>query len=119
MLRLIPALILVLILVVFGLSNREVVTLGFWPTGYGLALPLSLAILAGMGIAFLLGGAVVWLDHLGLRRRARRAEAQVAKLQAELTLAETRRAPPFYSAPTSMPAPTPVPQVDVLPSVRG
>lgn len=124
MLRLIPALVLVLILVVFGLSNREVVTLGFWPTGYSLALPLSLAVLAGMGVAFLLGGAVVWLDHLGLRRRARRAEAQVARLQAELTRAEltwaeARRAPPLYRAPTPMPAPTPVPRVEVLPPVRG
>ncbi len=68
MLRLIPALVLVLILIVFGLSNRQAVTLGFWPTDYAATLPLSVAILVAMAIAFLLGAAVVWLDHLGLGR---------------------------------------------------
>ncbi|GAB0112590.1 lipopolysaccharide assembly protein LapA domain-containing protein [Acidisoma sp. C75] len=127
MLRLIPAFILVLILIVFGLSNREIVTLGFWPTGYSLALPLSLAILIGMAIAFFLGGAVVTLDHWGLRRRARRAEAQVARLQAELTAAEARRTPPLYRAAPAVVAPAVVtptaapsaPRVDVLPPAKG
>jgi lipopolysaccharide assembly protein A len=95
MLRLIPALILVLILIVFGLSNREAVTLGFWPTGYAASLPLSVAILIGMAIAFLLGAAIVWLDHVGLGRRARRAEAQVRRLQAQLAEAEMRQKPPI------------------------
>lgn len=94
MLRLIPALILVLILIVFGLSNREAVTLGFWPTDYAATVPLSITILVGMALAFLLGAAVVWLDHFGLGRRARRAEAQVARLQAQLAQAELRAQPP-------------------------
>jgi putative membrane protein len=103
MLRLIPALILVLILIVFGLSNRDSVTLGFWPTDYSVVLPLSIAVLVAMAVAFLLGAGIVWLDHLGLGRRARRAEAEVRRLQAQLTQAEARRQPPI------MPAPSPVP----------
>lgn len=105
MLRLIPALILVLILIVFSLSNRESVTLGFWPTDYSAVLPLSVAILVGMALAFLLGAAVVWLDHLGLGRRARRAEAEVRRLQAQLTQAEIRRQPPIMPAPAPLSAP--------------
>jgi uncharacterized integral membrane protein len=108
MLRLIPALILVLILIVFGLSNREAVTLGFWPTDYAATVPLSIAILVGMALAFLLGAAVVWLDHLGLGRRARRAEAQVRRLQAQLAEAELRVQPPIIATtelrPTRVPA---------------
>lgn len=111
MLRLIPALILVLILIVFGLSNRDAVTLGFWPTDYAVVLPLSVAVLAAMAVSFLLGAAIVWLDHLGLRRRARRAEAEVRRLQAQLTQAEARRQPPIVPAMavTAPPASTSLP----------
>lgn len=98
MLRLIPALILVLVLAIFGLSNRESISLGFWPTEYSVVLPLSVAVLAAMAIAFFLGAAVVWLDHLGLGRRARRAEAEVRRLQAQLAQAELRRQPPILPA---------------------
>jgi lipopolysaccharide assembly protein A len=101
MFRLIPALIVVLILVVFALSNREAVSLGFWPTGYNAQVPLSAAILVGMAVAFFLGAATVWLEHLGLRRRARRAEAAVSRLQAQLAEAELRRTPPSFARPLS------------------
>jgi uncharacterized integral membrane protein len=104
MLRLIPALVLVLVLIVFGLSNRQAVTLGFWPTDYAATLPLSVAILIAMAIAFLLGAAVVWLDHLGLGGRARRAEAQVARLQAQLAAVELRAQPPAIREPDLRPA---------------
>lgn len=107
MLRLIPALILVLILIVFGLSNRQQVTLGFWPTDYAVVLPLSIAVLAAMAIAFLLGAAIVWLDHLGLGRRARRAEAEIRRLQAQLSQAEARRQPPIVPATAVATAPAP------------
>ncbi len=97
MLRLIPALILILILAIFALSNRQDVTLGFWPTDYTTQAPLAVAILVGMAGAFILGAAIVWLDKLGLRRRARRAEASVRRLQAQLSEAEARRTPPAYA----------------------
>ncbi|GAB0119267.1 LapA family protein [Acidisoma sp. 7E03] len=117
MLRLIPALILVLVLAIFGLSNRESVTLGFWPTAYAVVLPLSVAVLVAMAIAFFLGAAVVWLDHLGLGRRARRAEAEVRRLQAQLALAEQRRQPPIVRADT-LPTVVPPPSSTALP-VKG
>jgi putative membrane protein len=93
MIRLIPALVLVLILALFGLSNRQEVVIGFWPTDYAVGMPLSVAILVGMALAFLAGAAVVWLPSLGLRRRARRAEALAARLQAQLAAVELRQAP--------------------------
>lgn len=98
MFRLIPAVMIVLILVLFALSNRQDVTLGFWPTDYAAEVPLSAAILVGMAVAFFLGAAVVWIDHLGLGRRARRAEAAVARLQAQLAETEMRQKPPILSA---------------------
>jgi uncharacterized integral membrane protein len=99
MFRLIPALVVVLILVVFALSNREAVSLGFWPTDYSAQVPLSAAILVGMALAFFLGAAVIWVEHLGLRRRARRAEAAVSRLQAQLAQAELRQTSPAFALP--------------------
>jgi len=81
MLRLIVGLPLLLLLVLFALSNVEPVRLGIWPTDYTLQTPLSVAVLAGAAVAFLLGGLLVWLNELGQRRRARRAEEHVRMLE--------------------------------------
>ena len=98
MFRLIPALILILILAIFALSNRQNVTIGYWPTDYTTQVPLAVAILVGMAVAFVLGAAIVWLNKLGLGRRARRAESQVRRLQAQLADAEAKKAPPAYAS---------------------
>ena len=71
-------------LVLFALSNTEVVRLGLWPTDYGIDVHLSLAILVAMAIAFLLGAIVVWISELSQRRRARRAERKVRLLEAQI-----------------------------------
>jgi putative membrane protein len=109
MLRLIPALVVILILALFALSNRQDVTLGLWPTDYAAQLPLSGAILIGMAVAFFLGAAMVWIDHLGLGRRARQAEAQVARLQAQLAQAELRQTEPAFTGQGAIAARRPEP----------
>jgi uncharacterized integral membrane protein len=82
---------LLLLLVLFALSNSQPVRLGLWPTDLALESPLSLAVLAAMAAAFLLGALMLWSEVLGARRRARRAEyaqrlleAQVQELRARL-----------------------------------
>ncbi|HST74919.1 MAG TPA: LapA family protein [Acetobacteraceae bacterium] len=94
--RLIIAIPLLIILVVFALSNTVPVRLGFWPTGLALEVPLAVAVLIGMAIAFLLGALIVWVGELGQRRRARRAEhtarlleEQVQELKARLATRST------------------------------
>jgi hypothetical protein len=49
-----------------------------------------------MAIAFLLGGAVVWLSELAQRRRARRAEYTVRLLETQVQELKARlpQAPP-------------------------
>lgn len=78
---------LLLLLVVFALSNSEPVRLALWPTDYALQAPLSIAMLVGMGLAFLIGGLLVWGSSLGQRRRARRAEQRVRLLESQLEAA--------------------------------
>jgi uncharacterized integral membrane protein len=88
-------------LVLFALSNTEVVRLGMWPTDYGIDVHLSLAILVAMAIAFLLGALVVWMSELSQRRRARRAEQTVRLLEAQIEALQARTALPMPSRPAA------------------
>jgi len=99
--RLLIALPLLVLLVLFALSNRAPVRLGLWPTDYALELPLSLAVIGAMGVAFLAGGLLVWVSGLSQRRRARRAEETVRLLEAQVQ--ELRNRPPQPPMP-SLPA---------------
>lgn len=91
-LRLIIAIPFLIVLVLFSLSNRQGVTLAFWPTDYTLVdVPLSLVVLVAMGVAFLFGALFLWVSAIGARRRAARAvraqrmlEAQVQELKARV-----------------------------------
>ena len=91
--------VLSLPLVLFALSNTQIVRLGLWPLDYGLELHLSLAILGAMAIAFLLGALVVWLSALAQRRRARRAENLVRLLEAQIEDLKARVVPPLSLPP--------------------
>lgn len=99
--RVVLAVPVLLILVLFALSNQQAVQLGFWPTDFALVAPLSLTVLAGMAIAFLLGAIMVWFGVVGARQRARRAERQVRLLEAEVAQLKARILP----APASLPPP--------------
>jgi lipopolysaccharide assembly protein A len=92
---------LLLVLVLFALSNTAPVRLGLWPTGFSLEAPLSLTILGGMAIAFLAGGLLVWVSELTQRRRARRAEHAVRLLEAQVQ--ELKSHMPVQTLPTSTP----------------
>jgi uncharacterized integral membrane protein len=92
-------LLFLVLLTVFALSNAEPVQLGFWPTDYTVQVPVSVAVLAGAGIAFLLGGLIVWISELGQRRRARRAEDTVRALEARLEEMKARLARPIAPPP--------------------
>jgi len=97
--RLVIGLPLLLLLVLFALSNREPVRLGIWPTDYALQVPVSLAVLVGMAIAFLLGGLLVWLSALTQRRRARQAEHAVRLLEAQVQELKARLPQPQLPPP--------------------
>jgi putative membrane protein len=81
---------ILLLLVLFALSNTAPVRLGLWPTGWSLEAPLSLAILGAMAVAFLIGGMLVWITELSQRRRARRAEQTVRLLETQVQALKSR-----------------------------
>ncbi len=96
MLFLIVIFIVCVPLVMFALSNTEIVRLGLWPTDLTIEVHLSLAILIAMAIAFLFGGVLVWFSALSQRSRARRAERVVRQLEAQV---EQLKARPALSLP--------------------
>jgi lipopolysaccharide assembly protein A len=106
MLFLIVAIVLCLPFVLFVLSNMEAVKIGFWPTDYTVDLPLSLAILGSMAVAFLLGALIVWVAELGQRRRARQAARTVRLLEAKIEELKARSNAPALSMSTASPPPT-------------
>ncbi len=97
--RLLIAAPFLVLLVLFALTNRAVVSLGLWPTGLHLEAPLSLVVLGAAGVAFLAGAVVVWVNELAQRRRARRAEAMVRRLEGEVEILRARLAAPRSAAP--------------------
>jgi uncharacterized integral membrane protein len=101
MLFLIVTFVLCLPLVLFALSNTEIVTLGLWPMDYSVNVHLSLAILIAMAIAFLLGALVVWMSELAQRRRARQAERTVRLLEAQIVALQARPAGPLSLPPVT------------------
>jgi uncharacterized integral membrane protein len=81
--RLVVGVPLLLLMVLFALSNTGPVQLNLFPLGrLPFEVPLSVVILAAMGLGFFLGGLRVWFTALHHRRAARRAEEAVRLLEA-------------------------------------
>jgi putative membrane protein len=92
--RLLVGIPVLFVMILFALSNKQVVHLGIWPTDYAIDAPLSITILIAMAVAFVLGGFLVWLGAMGERRRARRAERTARTLEQEVGALRARLVPP-------------------------
>ena len=96
---------LLLVLVLFGLSNRQEVALELWPFDLAWVVPLSVAMLILAALAFLFGAAVAWAGSLSWRRRAKRLEEAARVMDAELAEHRARAAkdvgpvPPITNLP--------------------
>ena len=79
-----------IVLVVFALSNRQVVQLGLWPTDIMVDLPLSITVLVAAGLFFIAGALMTWGTSVTMRGRARKAERTVRQLEAEVQALKSR-----------------------------
>ena len=85
---------LLLLMVLFALSNTELVRLGLFPFGQlPFEVPLSMAILAALGVGYFLGGLHLWIPALQHRRRARRAEEAMRLMEAKHQELQARSSP--------------------------
>jgi uncharacterized integral membrane protein len=96
------SLVTLLVLVVFLLSNRDGVALGFWPFGFFVTVPLGAVVLVALVVGFLAGLAAHLPKRLGAARRARRAEKRVKELEGKLAAPAPGQAVP---AQPRLPAP--------------
>ena len=93
------------VIVMFAVANREVIAVSFDPfdstkPAFALKMPLFVLIFLLVGLGVLIGGVAAWLKQHKWRMRARRAEADVRRLRAELDAERSLAgAPPARDAP--------------------
>jgi len=75
------------LLIPFALSNREPVSLRFWPLPFLIDLPLYLLVLSLLLGGFFVGAAAAWIAGRGNRRERRR---RIETLERELVAARSR-----------------------------
>jgi uncharacterized integral membrane protein len=86
------------LLVVFAVSNREAVTVAFWPLPAKLDAPLYLVVLLAMLAGFLIGEFVAWINGARARRLARERARRIEALEHELAATQANLAPPPHPA---------------------
>jgi uncharacterized integral membrane protein len=97
--RLLIAVPFLVALVIFVLSNREPVTIGFWPTDVRWDMPLSVALLLAAVAALVVGAVMVWISELRQRRRAHHAEVMVRRLEEQMRELQAQLHPPTTPTP--------------------
>jgi uncharacterized integral membrane protein len=70
--------------VIFLLSNRAEVALGFWPFGFVVSLPLGAVVIAVLLLGFVAGLVFHLPGRMTARRRAKKAEKRNAELESRL-----------------------------------
>jgi putative membrane protein len=75
---------LIILAVLFALSNRDLVDLEIWPLPFSLPAPVYLVALGGLAVGFFAGGIVAWFGAGRTRARARAAERALRARDVEL-----------------------------------
>jgi uncharacterized integral membrane protein len=71
-------------IVLFAVSNRDLVTLGMWPLPFTIQAPVYVALLTALAAGILSGGLATWLAGRSTRRKLRQSEDQAAELERKL-----------------------------------
>ena len=79
-----------LLLVLFALSNQQLARLALWPTDLSAEVPVSLAVLVIAAVFFIVGALIASSGTWGVRRRLRRADRTVQVLEQELAAIRAR-----------------------------
>jgi uncharacterized integral membrane protein len=90
-------------LALFAGSNRESVTLAWWPFGFVLELPLYLALLGAVVLGLLIGAAAAWNAGRRWRRETRRRGRRIAALERELAATQAQLPAAAVTSPPAAP----------------
>ncbi|WP_207460191.1 lipopolysaccharide assembly protein LapA domain-containing protein [Azospirillum sp. SYSU D00513] len=83
---------IMLVAVLFAVSNRETVTFALWPLPFTLEAPIYLATLLALALGFIAGGFVAWNSQRGYRRRSRWQSNRIGYLERDLKEAQAHAA---------------------------
>lgn len=87
-------LIAAVVLALFAVSNREGVSLAFWPVPFAVELPLYLLVLAAAAFGFIVGELAAWFGARRWRQEVRQRGRRIAALERELAATQAQLPPP-------------------------
>ncbi|AJD54274.1 MULTISPECIES: LapA family protein [Thalassospira] len=76
---------LAILIAIFAVSNRALVTLSLWPLPYEVDMPLFLPIMVALLIGLGIGLTYEWLVHGKHRRAVKRMDTELRRLRPEET----------------------------------
>jgi len=83
-------LVVAVLLMLFAVSNREIVSLAFWPLPAEVDLPVYLLVLAALFAGFVVGAIAVWIGGHRHRRELWRRRRRIAALERELAATQSQ-----------------------------
>ena len=86
LIRLIVAILVLAVIVIFAIANREIVEVSYAPLPVTMELPLYGVFLIGLVFGVLIGGFSVWFSYLAKARQARKLRNKVWALENQLNL---------------------------------
>jgi uncharacterized integral membrane protein len=96
-------LVIASVLILFAVSNRETVSVGFWPLPFLADVPLYLLCFLSLVIGALIGAAVAWMAGHPNRRELRARQRRIEALERELTATQSRLDDHPAAAKTQLP----------------
>jgi|TARA_B100000959_G_scaffold101817_1_gene107456 uncharacterized integral membrane protein len=78
------------VVVVFSISNRGLMTLDFWPFPVLQDMPVYIPVLIAGFLGFLFGGTIAWFSAGGTRSKARKASRRATSLEKDLTVLQQK-----------------------------
>ena len=111
------AIVLVTVILVFALSNREFVTIDLWPFERTWSPRLSLVVLYALGTGFVAGMVFMWFNSGGTRDKKRRYHHRARHLERELAYVKRKLAE--HDRKPALPAAAPGSAPDQAPAAQG
>lgn len=72
--------VVAVVFLAFALSNRQTLDVSLWPFDTEISAPVFILVLGSLALGIVIGGGIIWLQHMPHRFRARRLGKDVVVL---------------------------------------
>jgi lipopolysaccharide assembly protein A len=97
-------LVVAILLILFAVSNRQTVSVGFWPLPFLADIALYLLCFLSLLVGFVLGLSTGWVGGRGARRDLKGLRRRIAALEQELAATQSQFADTPQTVSASSPA---------------